>query len=49
MTAMADLGLITDARGLLIELGRRFGADPVTPETPGAASDPARAVEARHA
>jgi electron transfer flavoprotein alpha subunit len=25
MTAMADLGLVTDARGLLVELGRRFG------------------------
>jgi electron transfer flavoprotein alpha subunit len=27
MTAMADLGLVTDARDLLIELGRRFGVD----------------------
>jgi electron transfer flavoprotein alpha subunit len=25
MTAMADLGLVTDAGGLLVELGRRFG------------------------
>jgi electron transfer flavoprotein alpha subunit len=25
MTAMADLGLVTDAQGLLVELGRRFG------------------------
>ena len=25
MTAMADLGLVTDARALLVELGRRFG------------------------
>jgi electron transfer flavoprotein alpha subunit len=25
MTAMADLGLVTDARGLLVELGRRLG------------------------
>jgi electron transfer flavoprotein alpha subunit len=27
MTAMADLGLVTDARSLLVELGRRFGVD----------------------
>jgi electron transfer flavoprotein alpha subunit len=26
MTAMADLGLVTDAQALLVELGRRFGA-----------------------
>ena len=41
MTAMADLGLVTDARRLLVELGRRFGvqrwpdaavADPATSE-----------------
>ncbi len=28
MTAMADLGLVTDAQGLLVELARRFGVDP---------------------
>ena len=28
MTAMADLGLVTDARSLLVELGRRFGVGP---------------------
>jgi electron transfer flavoprotein alpha subunit len=27
MTALADLGLVTDAQGLLMELGRRFGVD----------------------
>ena len=27
MTAMADLGLVTDARGLLVELARRLGLD----------------------
>ncbi len=27
MTAMADLGLVTDAQALLVELGRRFGVD----------------------
>jgi electron transfer flavoprotein alpha subunit len=27
MTAMADLGLVTDAQDLLVELGRRFGVD----------------------
>ncbi len=27
MTAMADLGLVSDARALLVELGRRFGLD----------------------
>ncbi len=27
MTAMADLGLVTDARALLVELARRFGVD----------------------
>ena len=32
MTAMADLGLVTDARGLLVELGRRLG---VTAPTSG--------------
>jgi hypothetical protein len=25
---MADLGLVTDARALLVELGRRFGMGP---------------------
>ncbi len=28
MTAMADLGLVTDARSLLVELGRRLGVEP---------------------
>jgi electron transfer flavoprotein alpha subunit len=28
MTAMADLGLVTDARSLLVELGHRFGVGP---------------------
>jgi electron transfer flavoprotein alpha subunit len=28
MTAMADLGLVTDAQGLLVELGRRWGVAP---------------------
>ena len=37
MTAMADLGLITDARGLLEELGRRFGVAPPAEGTPGGA------------
>ena len=27
MTAMADLGLVTDARALLAELARRLGVD----------------------
>jgi electron transfer flavoprotein alpha subunit len=27
MTAMADLGLVTDAQGLLVELACRFGVD----------------------
>jgi electron transfer flavoprotein alpha subunit len=32
MTAMADLGLVTDAHALLVELARRLG---VTDEGPG--------------
>jgi hypothetical protein len=28
MTAMADLGLVTDAHALLDELARRFGVEP---------------------
>jgi electron transfer flavoprotein alpha subunit len=46
MTAMADLGLITDARGLLIELGRHFGVDLVTGNATGVATARAGAVEA---
>ncbi len=37
MTAMADLGLLTDARSLLEELGRRFGVGLPAEETPGGA------------
>jgi electron transfer flavoprotein alpha subunit len=33
MTAMADLGLVTDAGGLLVELARRFDL-PVPNEVP---------------
>ena len=36
MTAMADLGLVTDARGLLVELATRLGL-----ETPAEATDAA--------
>jgi electron transfer flavoprotein alpha subunit len=35
MTAMADLGLVTDARRLLIELGRRLGAEASDRDGPG--------------
>ncbi len=47
MTAMADLGLVTDARGLLVELGRRFGVagvdDGPSPEgEPVGRSEPGR-------
>jgi electron transfer flavoprotein alpha subunit len=38
MTAMADLGLVTDARALLVELARRFGVevpDGPVPDGPG--------------
>ena len=42
MTAMADLGLVTDARGLLVELGRRFGvAGPPAPPEDGRREVPA--------
>ena len=42
MTAMADLGLVCDARGLLTELAARFG---VESETPLAAAGPRLGVE----
>jgi electron transfer flavoprotein alpha subunit len=49
MTAMADLGLVTDARALLEELGRRLGVgdsagDPAAAGDPDSAGDPAAAV-----
>ena len=48
MTAMADLGLVTDARGLLVELGRRFGVagvddGPPPDAQPVGRSEPGRA------
>jgi electron transfer flavoprotein alpha subunit len=47
MTAMADLGLVTDAGGLLLELARRFGvaADDAMPADPAEAE----AAEMDHA
>jgi electron transfer flavoprotein alpha subunit len=35
MTAMADLGLVTDARALLVELARRLGVETTPDEMAG--------------
>ena len=38
MTAMADLGLVADARALLVELARRLGVDDGAPPAAGGAT-----------